>query len=494
MTEAQADPPPEWRLARHALLAARGAGRRRAAGRGRKTAVAVDAHQQAQTPPEAGPALRPLHRNRDFNLLWSGQAVSGLGSQISIIAYPLLVLAATGSAAKAGIVGGATLVGSLLTLLPAGVIADRYPRRRILVITALAQMVVVGTVCPAVLTHHVYLAHLTVVGLLQGAASAFYIGANRGAIRRVVPPPQLREAFSRTQARDQTAALIGPPAGGLLFGVAQFLPFLCDSVSFGAIAVAAALIRTPLDPVRTDTGPREPVRRRITVGVRYVLDIAYLRTVVIWGAAINAVAAGMLIMVIVLARHHGATSGEVGGLLSVNAACGLVGSLAAPRLTRLVGGRNLALATSWLLPACAVGIAFAPWLWLIAVMGGVTTLTIMPVNILLLSYAVQITPEDLQAQVGNAMELCFSSVSWLGPPVFGALTDRLGSRTAILIAAGLYALAAAWLQVSRELHQLDEQPGAAAQPPGAGQQEGGAGQQEGGAGPVPGAGQEPAVS
>jgi MFS family permease len=414
----------------------------------------VEADQHAAPTARANPP--PLRRNRDFNLLWTGQAVSSLGSQMSIIAYPLLILGATGSAAEAGIVGGAALIGSLLMLLPAGVIADRYPRKRILIITSLTQLAVVATVVPAALTGHVYLAHLTAVGFLQGAASAFYVGASRGAVRRIVPSAQLRDAVARTQARDQAAALLGPPAGGALFGLAPFLPFACDSVSFGAIAAAAALLRTPLDPVRPPGTSPEPFRRSITTGLRYLLSRTYLRTVAIWAAAVNFVATGMLLMVIVLARNRGATSVEIGALLSINAACGLAGAIGAPRLIRLAGGRNLALLTSWLLPACAVGIAFAPWVWLIGVLGGVTTLTVMPVNILLLSRATQITPDDLQAQTGNALQLCATSLSWIAPPAFGTLTDSLGARPAILVAAALYALTAAWLQANSALHQLDE--------------------------------------
>jgi hypothetical protein len=68
---------------------------------------------------EPSPPQTPLRRNRDFNLLWSGQALSDLGTQMSAIAYPLLILAITGSAAQAGIVGSATIAGSLLWLLPA---------------------------------------------------------------------------------------------------------------------------------------------------------------------------------------------------------------------------------------------------------------------------------------------------------------------------------------------------------------------------------------
>lgn len=403
---------------------------------------------------------RPLHRNRDFNLLWSGQAVSALGTQMSGICYPLLVLAATGSAAKAGLVGSATLVGSLLMLLPAGVVADRYPRKRIMVVTSLLQLLAVGSVVPAVLAHHIWLPQLMVVGAVQGCSSAFFTGASRGAVRRVVPSAQLPAAMALTQARGQAAAMIGPPVGGALFGVAQSLPFGLDALSFGAITVTSALVRSPLDPERRPaTGTRrEPLRRVVTAGLRYVLGNPYLRMYALWGAAVNAVAAGMLLMVIVLARSRGADPTEVGAMVSVNALCGLGGSLLGPRLAKLLGGRAWVLITSWLLPFCAVGIAFAPWVWLMTVLGAVSTFTIMPAIIVFQVRATRITPDDLQAQTGNAVQLLGSSVSWLAPSLFGLLVDSQGARTAILLAAALYGATALWLQGDRALRGLDQDP------------------------------------
>jgi hypothetical protein len=78
---------------------------------------------------EGHEGLVPLWRNRDFQLLWGGQADSVLGSQTSKIAYPLLVLAMTGSPAKAGIAGFAAMLGYLLFPLPAGALADLPPWR-----------------------------------------------------------------------------------------------------------------------------------------------------------------------------------------------------------------------------------------------------------------------------------------------------------------------------------------------------------------------------
>lgn len=375
------------------------------------------------------------------------------------ICYPLLILALTGSAAKAGIVSAASLVTNVLLLLPAGVIADRYPRKRIMVSTALAQMVAVGTVASVTAAHRVYLAQLVAVAVVQGAASAFYIGASRGALRRVVPQPQLSQAFARTQARDQAVALAGAPTGGALFSLARFLPFACDSFSFGCIAAATTLIRARLDPdpvAEAGRRTREPLRRSIGAGLRFVFGQPFLRTIAIWGAGVNSVVAGMSLMIIVLARQHGATPALIGLLLSVNAGAGMLGSLLAPRLTALAGGRRLALVASWLLPAGALALALAPSLWLIAVRGAVTSLLIAPVNVIFFAHQARVTPDHLQAQAGNAMQLCTSSFVWLAPPVFGLLADSLGVRAAIGVGAGLFALIAILVQFALHLDRLDE--------------------------------------
>lgn len=402
------------------------------------------------------PPEEPLRRNRDFTLLWTGQAVSDLGSQMSVICYPLLVLAATGSAGKAGFVGGAQLIATLATLLPAGVVADRYPRKRILVVTSLVQMLAVGSVVPVVLTHHIVLAHLIAVGAIQGAASAFYLGASRGALRRIVSSAQLPAASAMTQARGQAATLIGPPIGGTLFSAAKFLPFGFDSISFGAIAIAAGLMRKSLDPVRDPDAVRVPMRRAVGRGLTFVMADPFLRVYALWAASINAIAAAMMLMVIVLAKHRGANPSEIGALMSAAAVCGLLGSIFGPKLSSRLGSRPWVLLTSWLLPTCAVGIAFAPWVWLIAVLGAVTSFTVMPVNVVFAVRAARITPDDLQAQASNARQLIGSSLAWLGPPVFGYLIDAHGARTAILIAAVLYAGTAVWLQFNREMFKLDE--------------------------------------
>jgi len=86
----------------------------------------------------------PLRRNRDFLLLQSGLLLSSSGSQMTAIAYPLLVLALTGSAAKAGAVAFVRLLGMAVASLPAGIAADRWSRRRLMIGAHAVRAVAIG--------------------------------------------------------------------------------------------------------------------------------------------------------------------------------------------------------------------------------------------------------------------------------------------------------------------------------------------------------------
>lgn len=418
----------------------------------------------------AGPAEPPgsLWRNRDFNLLWSGQALSDLGTQMSAIAYPLLILAVTGSAAQAGIVGSATIAGTLLLLLPAGVAADRWSRKRVMMITSVVQLTVGATVVPALLTHHIYLAHLACVGFAQGGALAYSSGANRGALRQVVPQAQLPDAFARSQARDRAAIMLGPPAGATLFSIAPVLPFAVDALSFAAITGTVALMRAPLVPDRAavpEGTAEQPAWRRVLLGMRFVFASPYLRMVTIWAALINGVIAGVRLTSIVLARHLGASAPQIGLLFTISAACGLVGAVFARRLISLAGERALVQLVSWTFPVFAVVMAWTPWVWLIGIMAGLTGFLLMPLNVVLLSRTIQLAPDHMQAQMNNAMQLCWISLSALTPALYGLATDKIGPRGVIYLSAGIYFVIAAWLVSRRAGMDLLQRKSAAAEDP-----------------------------
>ena len=150
----------------------------------------------------AGPAADqpvPLRRNRDFQLLWAGQAVSVLGSQTSKIAYPLLVLAMTGSPAKARLAGFAAMFGYLLFSLVAGGLADRLDRKPIMIGCDVIRLSAVGSIAVAGWAARISYGQLLAAAFVEGSASVFFGLAQRAALPMLVHPSQPRRPSGRTR-------------------------------------------------------------------------------------------------------------------------------------------------------------------------------------------------------------------------------------------------------------------------------------------------------
>jgi MFS family permease len=174
----------------------------------------------------------PLRRNRDFVLLQTGQLLSSIGSESTTIAYPLLVLSLTHSPAKVGLVTFARVVPYPLFGALTGVAADRWNRRRLMIAADGVRVVAVGSLAAAILSNHAGLWQIVIVAFVEGTASVLFLAAQSGALRAVVPAPQLPDAVSTEVARQSVVRVGGPPLGGILFGVGRAVPFLFDAASY----------------------------------------------------------------------------------------------------------------------------------------------------------------------------------------------------------------------------------------------------------------------
>src|SRR5262245_12286274 len=144
---------------------------------------------------------RELSRNRDFTVLWTGQTINDLGTQVSMFVFPLITFAITGSAFWAAVVDAAFLLGMCGVLLPAGVLADRVHRRLLMRTASGAGAVLYASLAVAGVLGILTLPHLAVVALLTGIASGLANPAEISSIRTVVRPEELSTAMSQTQAR-----------------------------------------------------------------------------------------------------------------------------------------------------------------------------------------------------------------------------------------------------------------------------------------------------
>ena len=226
------------------------------------------------------PGYRQLSKNRDFTVLWIGDTVSELGSALSMFAFPLIAYALSGSALTAALVEAAYLGGLCATLLPAGVLADRVDRKRIMLVSSATGCAAYTSLAVAGATGSLTLPHLVGVALVAGVAAGAFNPAQLSAIRSVVPTDDLPTALSQNQARQHVASLLGGPLGGALYAVTRWLPFAVDAITFAVACATVSRVRTDLSaPHRR----REPLRQQLAEGFRFIWRRPFFRTLMALG-------------------------------------------------------------------------------------------------------------------------------------------------------------------------------------------------------------------
>ena len=376
----------------------------------------------------------PLWRNRDFTLLWSSQVISTVGTRVTSVAYPLLVLLLTGSPALAGVVGFAQTLPFLLLYLPGGAWVDRWDRRRTMVVCEVGRMVALGSIAVTAVVggvHSITIAQLAAVAFVEGSLFVLFDLAEGAALPRLVPAGQLPTAVAWNQARTQGADLVGQPLGGLLFAIAPALPFAVDSVSYLVSGGAVAAIRTRLQGERAATADR--LRTRIAQGVRFVRRSAFLREMVVIVGWMNLVFNGTFLVLIVRAQRLGGSPGQIGLMLAAYGLGGILGAIAAPALQRRLPGRVVLITIAWLWTALGIALAFAPSLVWLAVLVFVLNLFGAPYNVVIAARMYQLVPEEIFGRVRSVGRIVAWGTIPIGTLLGGLLADRLGAGPALLV-------------------------------------------------------------
>jgi MFS family permease len=368
----------------------------------------------------------PLRRNRDFVLLETGRLLSTAGTASTTIAYPLLVLAVTHSPAKAGVVTFARLVPQALFGLVAGLAADRWNRKWLMIGSDSVRALAIASLAATILAGGLAFWQIPVVAFVEGTGSAFFATAARGALRSVVPARQLPTAVGAQQARASTIRLVGPPLGGALFGLGRAVPFLADAGSYAFGIVSLLLMRTPFQERReADTSP---LRAQIAEGIRFLWQRPFLRTCALIYGLGNFAMPGLLLILVVVGTRDGLSGGEIGLLIAVFGAFTLIGSLFSPLSRRWFSMRTIILMELW----TWVGtVAFVVWPDVY-----VLTATLLPFALtapvtdsVVDGYRVAVTPDRLVGRVESVRSTTALLIAPLGPLLAGFLLSTVSLRT-----------------------------------------------------------------
>jgi predicted MFS family arabinose efflux permease len=354
-----------------------------------------------------------------------------LGSRVSAIAYPLLVLALTDSPAKAGIVGFAGTIPYVLAPLPAGALVDRLSRRRLLIAADVGRAAALTTVVAALGLGEPPFAQLVAVAFVEGTLFILSTTAQTAVVPRVVPREQLPAALSQNEARERGAYLAGQPLGGVLFDVARAVPFVVDALTYVVSLVTVLLIRTDLDGERQPAEGR--VRGEVLEGIAWLWRQRFLRAAALLVAASNALFAALVLVLIVRAQDAGASASAIGIMVGLGGLGGLLGSLAAPPFQRRFAGRTIVVGANWvwalLLPLMlltgnpyALGAVFAAMVF------------VGPLwNVVLGAYTYALVPAGLLGRVTSADTLLAYGAIPLGSLGVGFLLELVGGDGALAV-------------------------------------------------------------
>jgi MFS family permease len=383
----------------------------------------------------------PLRRNRDFVLLQTGQLLSNVGTQITQIAYPLLVLALTHSPAKAGVVAFARALPLWIFALPGGLAADRFRRKRLMIAADVTRAAALAALGLAILTDHAAFWAIALVAFVEGTATTGFAGASMGAIRAVVPKPQLPMATSVLTARLAVMRLVGPPLGGLMFGITRSLPFFADAASYVASTASLAAMRTPFEEERERESA--PMLHSLVEGMRFLWSSAFLRTIVLIFTLAQFVLPGVTLALVVIGKRQGLSGGQIGGLVAAFGVSLLLGSFIAPFTRRLLPTRVLIVLEFWTWAGCGLFLVW-PSVYVLAASLLPTALAIPTTDSVVWPYQLSLTPDRLIGRTQAAISSLTNATAALGPLAAGFLLANVSERATIGIFAAFGLAMAVW--------------------------------------------------
>jgi MFS family permease len=392
------------------------------------------------------PALLRAHPG--FRRFWTGQTVSLIGDQISLIALPLVaVLSLDASAAEMGYLTAAALVPALLFSLHAGALVDRRGRRRQTMILAdLGRAALLALVPAGAALGVLSMPALYVIAFLTGALGVLFMVSYNALFVALVPRDDYVGAMSLLNGSRALSSVVGPSAGGLLVQVLTApVAIAVDAVSY---LVSAVFLRR----VEAVEPPREEARRGLVLsGARFIASSPIVRSALLATATLNFFDYGFLALFFLYAtRSLGISPGTLGVVLGAGAVGGVIGSLVTGRVVRRIGvGPAFVVGcVVFPLPLLLVPLAGGPqWAVLLALLAAEfgAGLGVMMLDISIGSIFAAVIPDRFRSRVSGAYMVVNYGVRPLGALAAGALATSIGTRETLWIAAGGGCLAVLWL-------------------------------------------------
>ncbi|ONI88958.1 MFS transporter [Actinosynnema sp. ALI-1.44] len=381
----------------------------------------------------------PLRRNRNYTLLWTGQAVSEVGFSTTMIAFPLLVLAITGSPAASGLVLGADAAAQLVAGLPAGALVDRWDRKKIMLWCEAVMALAVGSLALALWWDNASLAHMVLVAVVLGVCRALFEPAEDACLPRLVPDEQLATAISLNAARSSVGQMAGTALGGVLFAIGRVVPFVVDAITHLISLVSLVFLRVP--PRKVERTPIGNIGKEMVEGLRWVWSHRHVRVTALCAVSLNFFFNAFYIVIIVLADGKGVPAGQIGLMAAMLGVGGVLGSLVAPTLHRVLHPWVSIMAVFWMVTVLTPLTLLAHNGYLLGALFAGMSFLAPTANTTINTHQLLLTPDELRGRLSGVMNVFVGSAAAAGPAVGGLLVEFVDGTVAVLwCTAGMAAI------------------------------------------------------
>jgi MFS family permease len=400
----------------------------------------------------AGRALR--HRN--FQLFFSGQLISLIGTWMQTVAQSWLVYRLTGSGLKLGAAGFASQIPVFLFAPIGGIVADRSHRKHVVIATQVASMLLAFVLAALTLTHRVQVWHVFVLAALLGVVNAFDIPGRQSFLVDMVGKEDLMNAIALNSSMFNGARVIGPAVAGVLVArLGEGWCFFVNGVSYIAVIIGLMLMDVHAPP--RVSGKGSPLEH-IIEGFQFVSRTAPIRALMLLLGVVSVTGMPYVVLMPIFADkilHDGGQefatligSHDLGavrlGILMGSAGVGAL--LGALTLAVRSGVKGLG---TWISVCCA-GFGFSLMLFAFSKSFWLSVLLLLPVGyFIMLQMAASNTliqvmvPDALRGRTMAVYSMMFMGMAPIGALLGGALSDRLGAAMTVAI-GGLASVAGAW--------------------------------------------------
>jgi MFS family permease len=376
--------------------------------------------------------LRAL-KHRNFQLFFSGQMISLIGTWMQSVAQSWLVYRITGSSLLLGSVGFASQIPVFLAAPLGGIVADRYNRQRVVIGTQIASMILAFILAVLTLTHKITVPEIFVLAAVMGVVNAFDIPGRQAFLVDMVGKEDLMNAIALNSSMFNGARIIGPAIAGILVAkIGEGWCFFANAVSYIAVIVGLVLMRVPPHTHRPTGSPIA----HIIEGFRFVKNTAPIKALLLLLGLISLVAMPYTVLMPIFADRilHGGARG-LGILMGATGVGALLGALTLATRTGVHGlGR-------WVTFSCAgfaitlMAFAFSRNFWLSAALlvpvGFCMMLEMSSSNTLIQA----MVPDHLRGRVMSVYSMMFMGMAPFGALFGGAMADRIGAPLTVCMGA-----------------------------------------------------------